>query len=356
MAIRYFTPGPSQLHPAVAKYLPIALETGVASVSHRSGAFVAMYSQTETALRSLLRIPEAYELYFLSSANEAWERIAQNCIRKASFHLVNGDFSNRFFQFVQQCQKQPQAHVIPFGEGFQLADVVVPPEAELIAAVANETSSGVWTPPELIYALAKRYPEKLLVVDAVSAFPAYPLDLSKVDGAYFSVQKGFGLPAGLGVLVSSPRLRKRAAELEAEGFSTGSYHRFANLQKYADRKQTPETPNALGIYLLGRVAEAMLAEGRDLLQRHWEKTERLYAFFADFPGLHPFVKAARFRSETVIVLESDVPAQFWVDKLAKAGFAIGAGYGSYKTKQLRIANFPSTSLQDVEDLLAAFQQ
>lgn len=354
MSTRYFTPGPSQLHPAAIAHIPKALELGIASISHRAPAFVEMYGQTTSALRQLLQVPEDYEVYFLGSANEAWERLAQNCIRQHSFHLVNGNFSSRFREYVDLCQKQTSVHQVPFGQGFELSEISVNAEAELIAVVANETSSGVWTPPELIYELAGRHPDKLVVVDAVSAYPAYPLDLSRVDGAYFSVQKGFGLPAGLGVLISSPRLRARAAELEAEGFSTGSYHRFANLQKYADRNQTPETPNALAIYLLGRVAEAMLAQGPALRTSHLAKMARLYEFFENFEGLRPFVPAEKFRSQTVMVLEADGQAQKWIDQLAAAGFVIGAGYGSYKTTHLRIANFPAMDMADVEALLAAF--
>lgn len=353
--MRYFTPGPSQLYPIVPEAMAEALAGQIPSISHRSQAFKDIVARTNAALTSLLNIPADYSIWYLSSANEAWERILQNCVRQHSFHLVNGSFSSKFHGFALDYGKKPLQHKVPFGQGFRLQDINVPAEAELIAAIANETSSGVQTDPKLIYALKERHPEKLVVVDVVSAYPAYELDLSRVDGAYFSVQKGFGLPAGLGVMLAGPRLRERAQELESEGQVVGAYHRFTELEKYAQKLQTPATPNVMGIYLLGKVAEDMLkGEGRAGLRRiHEEKKAALWRFFDDFEGLRHFV-AAEDRSETVVVLDCDKESSFWIKALREKGFSIGAGYGDRTATQLRIANFPSMGVGDVEALLAGF--
>ncbi|MEM0995787.1 MAG: aminotransferase class V-fold PLP-dependent enzyme [Bacteroidota bacterium] len=355
--MRYFTPGPSQLYPTVAAHFETGLTRGVGSISHRSPAFMDTVAHTKAQLTQLLNIPDDYAIWFLSSANEAWERIAQNSIRESSFHLINGNFSLKFFNFVTQYGKQPIRHQVRFGAGFSLDNIVVPDRAELIAAIANETSSGVETPPEHIYRLAERNSEKLLVVDCVSAYPTYALDLSRVDGAYFSVQKGFGMPAGLGVLLAGPRLLDRAQALEAEKIVTGSYHRFTNLDKYGQKDQTPETPNALSIYVLGRLAEDMNARGgiEEIRAVHAAKKERLWEYFRAIPGLEYAIPVGD-RSSTVTVLNAASGSQVWINALRKKGFLVGAGYGGYKEKQLRIANFPATSREDVEDLLTAFRE
>ncbi|MEM7041155.1 MAG: aminotransferase class V-fold PLP-dependent enzyme, partial [Bacteroidota bacterium] len=276
----FFTPGPSQLYPTVEAHLAAALVDQVGSISHRSQAFMDIYAHAEKGLRELLGIPADYSLFFMSSANEAWERIAQNCVDKKSFHWVTGSFSKRFRTYVADYGKEAVGHKVEMGKGFALEELKVPAGTELVAAIANETSTGVWTAPERIAAFRAKWPEPLLVVDAVSAYPAYQLDLTQVDGVYFSVQKGFGLPAGLGVLVAGPRMLAKAEALEAAGKVTGSYHSFAAMRAKAVKSQTPETPNVLGIYLLGKVVEDMNHESQRQLRAHIEaKAQRLAEYF-----------------------------------------------------------------------------
>ena len=50
-------------------------------------------------MKSFLEIPENYNICFLSSANEIWERIIQNLVLNSSTHLVNGAFSKKFYDF-----------------------------------------------------------------------------------------------------------------------------------------------------------------------------------------------------------------------------------------------------------------
>lgn len=352
----FYTPGPSQVYPSLEAHLAAALVDQVPSMSHRSQAFMDLYAETVTALRLLLGIPEDYEVFFMSSASECWERIAQNCIVDHSFHFVNGSFSKRFFETVKAYGKSPIIHEVEFGEGFDIAGTDIPDEVELIAAIANETSSGVWTPPKEIEKLRERYPNKLLVVDAVSALPAYPIDISKLDSIYFSVQKGFGMPAGLGVLVLSPGMLAKSAMLRAEGKITGSYHSFESMLAKAEKNQTPETPNVLSIYLLGKLSEDMLAKGKGLEDEIFERAALLYDYFGVHPDLEPFVKDHSQRSPYVIVVNTKpAEAPRWIEALAEQGFVIGSGYGARKNDQLRIANFPATSRKDLEDLLAAFK-
>ena len=43
------------------------------------------------------------------------------------------------------------------------------------------------------------------------------------------------------------------------------------------------------------------------------------------------------------------------EKLAKHGMILGGGYGEDKDNQFRIANFPAVSVQDIKNLLEAFE-
>ena len=190
-----------------------------------------------------------------------------------------------------------------------------------------------------------------MAVDIVSSVPYVDLDYSLIDCAFFSVQKGFGMPAGLGVLIVNEACIARSEALKAGNVNIGSYHSFPSLKKYAAKHQTPETPNVLGIYLLGRVCEDMLETGMDSIRIGMDKkAEMLYSAFERHPDLKPFVGDPDIRSKTVIVGENPPPEL--KEFLRSKGFFIGSGYGDYRDRHIRIANFPQHREEDVARLVA----
>src|SRR5690348_16679980 len=101
----FFTVGPSQLYPTVAKHLKTALKEQFFSSSHRSKNFMQMYKDTSDNLKTLLNIPATHHIFFVSSALEAMERTVQNVVEKNSFHFVNGSFSREFWQIAVDLKK-----------------------------------------------------------------------------------------------------------------------------------------------------------------------------------------------------------------------------------------------------------
>ena len=91
----YLTPGPTEIHPVAKEAIRDALHSDICSISHRSKEFEELYINTESQLRQLLSIPQDYQVFFLPSGTESWERILQNGVLEKSFHLVNGSFSKR---------------------------------------------------------------------------------------------------------------------------------------------------------------------------------------------------------------------------------------------------------------------
>lgn len=353
MTKTYFTPGPSQLYPTVEGHLQKALKEQVPSISHRSDAFKGIYAETEASLRSLLTVPEDYHVLFFSSATEIWERLLQSFPGK-SFFFVNGNFSDRFRSFARKMGREESSYEVPFGQGFEHGKASLPEGTVLCGMIGNETSSGVMTPPEDYYEVASRNPQTLCFVDLVSGWPSYPLDLTKVDGAYFSVQKGFGLPSGLGVLVISPRAVAKVAEAEEAGEYRGVHRSLTAMVEKAAKNQTVETPNVLGIYLLGKVAQDMAAQGPELYMASQEKAATLYKYFDAHTKWQPAIDTPRWRSETVVVLDTPDTSADIVKALDAKGFVLGTGYGARKADQVRIANFPAVSLDDINALIEAF--
>jgi phosphoserine aminotransferase len=352
-----FTPGPSQLYFTVADHAREAFRQGIPSISHRSKVFEQISAEATGGLRQLLNIPHDHAIFFTSSATEIWERLIQNLVEEKSVHLVNGSFSNRFYEIAHQLNKHPEKIEVKEGQGFE-ESISLSTDAELIAVTHNETSTGVSIPLDTIYKLKQKYPTALIAVDAVSSLPYPDLDFTKVDSVFFSVQKGFGLPAGLGVWIVNQKCIAKAEQLLTRGISIGSYHSLPALNAMAQKNQTPETPNVLGIYLLGKVVDDFLRRGIDTLRRETDyKSEVLYQSLAQNQLLSAFVKERKFQSKTVIVADCQSQTERLANFLLEKGLSAGDGYGPFKKSQLRFANFPAHSKEQYEllaDSIAAF--
>ncbi len=354
----FFGPGPSQLYPGIDTFIQDALKEDVGSISHRSGKFQEISKSTTDNLRQLLNLPDDYYIFFLGSATEAWERIFQNFVGESSYHFVNGSFSKKFFQYAEGSDIAAQKTEVDFGFGFDdVANAPIPKDIELIAFTHNETSSGVSTPLEDIYTIREKYPEALIAVDVVSSLPYPDIDFTKIDTALFSVQKCFGLPAGLGVWMVNKRCIDHSMILQATGKNIGPHHSLPELIKQAQVNQTPSTPNALGIYLLGKVCEDMLKRGIATIRKETdEKAAKLYQYISESNTFSFAVENPAHRSQTVIVANTSVLPSEINDYLKPFDLMIGAGYSSYKNSQIRIANFPAHSPEIIDQLIAKLKE
>lgn len=352
--MRFFTPGPTHLSPEIKPLIEQALKEDIGSISHRSKDFERIFARMTEGLRALLKIPSAHQIFVLGSATECWERIIENCSQEHSFHLVNGAFSERFYTIALELKRKALKHEVAPGQGADLSTLAIPAEAEVICLTHNETSTGVSLPENAVSALKRRYPEKLLAIDIVSSAPIVDLNWSDIDCGFFSVQKCFGLPAGLGILIASPAALAKAEALQRAGVSIGSYHSFPSLISFVKKNQTPETPNVLGIFLLGGVVDNFNREGIEKVRSDIRsRSEQIYSTFTDREGFKIFVQDPRYRSATVLTIEVIGGSSGLVARLAKQGLEVGSGYGKFKDSQIRIANFPMHSRDDLEELLKA---
>jgi phosphoserine aminotransferase len=348
-----FTPGPSQLYFTVQDHARTAFRKGIPSLSHRSKSFEGIFENAVTGLRQLLNIPAGFHVFFTGSATEIWERSIQNLVASHSLHLVNGAFSKRYYETALQLGRNARSIEARDGDGFSdLASMVEEPE--LIAVTHNETSTGVSLPLSFIHSLKDRYPNAIIAVDAVSSLPFPDFDYDRVDTVFFSVQKGFGLPAGLGVWLVNNRCIEKANTLLAQGVSIGSYHTLPSLFAHGQKSQTPETPNVLGIYLLARVVDDMLRVGISKIRNDTTyKAAILYQALEQHALLQPFVSDEVYRSQTVIVVASGSHTDSLNSRLLAMGMQPGDGYGQARKMQLRFANFPTHAREHFEHLVDA---
>ena len=355
--ITTFAPGPSQLYFTVEDHIRKAFREGVPSISHRSVAFENIYRLATDSLRVLLNIPSNYFIFFPSSATEVWERAIQNLTNESTFHFVNGAFSQKFFETSQLLGRTASANKVEPGKGFSNPEVTL--GVELIALIANETSTGVVTSNDFMAEVRKQNPGALIIADAVSALPYQNIDFTLMDSFYFSIQKGFGLPAGLGVWLVNERCISKVEDLQANKKNIGAYHSIPSFLSMARKNQTPETPNVLALYLLGKVTEDFLRRGITTIRQETEyKSAILYQALENHSIIRPAVEEKKWRSKTTIVANTGTLTYKLTSHLESHGLLPGEGYGSAKKHQLRFGNFPAHSKEVYEklvDLIRGFE-
>ncbi|MFA7361796.1 MAG: aminotransferase class V-fold PLP-dependent enzyme [Candidatus Kapaibacterium sp.] len=357
MSKKYFTVGPTELSDGVLNYYKDAVEKNLFSVSHRSAEFEEISSHTVNSLKVLLGIPDDFYVFFLSSATECMERSLQNLVAEKSFHFINGWFAQRYYDIAKALGKKPEYVKSEFGKNFDYDNISIPEGTDLVCMTHNETSTGTVFNIDKIYEIKQSNTNINIAVDAVTSLPFYRFNYSHIDVLFFSVQKGFGLPPGLGVMLCRKSLIEKSRFLSESGFTTGTYNSFIKLAANADKNQTTMTPNIPAIYLLGRVCDDLYNKGLDIIREETEKKANLiYSFFDKHPNIKPFVKESDIRSKTTLVLESNIDTGKIFTKLEYNDFVVSRGYGDYKNKHIRIGNFPMHKFEDVSNLLYLFKK
>lgn len=342
MAKITFAPGPSKVYDKLPEYFNDAYQLGILSANHRSAVFMDMYRETERLFKEKLSVPEDYRLLFTSSATENWEIVTQSLVQHSSFHIYSGSFGKKWFGFAQHIIPETKGYVLDKNQEIDLTSLEIPTEVDIIAITQNETSNATQVSNATLKAIGSKFPDKMLAVDTTSSMAGIYLDFSLADIWYASVQKCFGLPAGLGVLVLSP---KAIEKVTAKG-EQGRYNSLSFMLENAATYQTHYTPNVLGICLLMRVLEDMPAI--ELVQEKTEmRMKQLEEVVAASGSLDFLVTNAACRSRTVLGVSGEEAFIKEIKKEAEErGMTLGGGYGPLKPTSFRIANFPA--ITDVE--------
>lgn len=332
-----FAPGPSKVYDALPKYLQDAYAQGILSANHRSAVFMDLYRETEQLFRDKLQVPADFTLLFTSSATESWEIISQSLVEHSSYHLYSGSFGKKWLEYAQYIIPTTQGHKLGANESIPVDHLQLGPEVDLIAVTQNETANASQVPMSVLKALGARYPEKMIAVDTTSSMGGIALDFSLADVWYASVQKCFGLPAGLGILLLSGKAKAKVARKGEKG----RYNSLSFMLENAASYQTHYTPNVLGIYLLFRVLQDMdpIAKVDTRLRQRMEALEQTISQSTVFQLL---VDNPATRSTTVAAISGEEQAIVAIKKAAeKEGMQLGGGYGPLKSSSFRIANFPA---------------
>jgi phosphoserine aminotransferase len=340
-----FYPGPSRVYDDIPKYVANAARLGIMSMNHRSDEFVAISKKTIELLKLKLGVPKDYTIFFTSSATECWEIIAQSWV-KESIHIFSGAFGEKWYEYTKRLK--PTAKAIPFDRETKLkpAELIFTQNEIVICITHNETSNGTQVSNSIIKKIKNNNTQHLIAVDATSSMAGVELNFKDADIWFASVQKCFGLPAGLAIMVCSPQAIERAHKIQ----ENNHYNSVVFMNAMMDKWQTPYTPNVLGIYLLMRVLEKMkpIKEVHQLLT----KRHANWISFLTKHNLQPLIKNEVVRSLTVLPIAGEPEQVKKIKAIAKKkGFLLGEGYGALKETTFRIANFPALKNAEINSLM-----
>ena len=211
----------------------------VMEMSHRSSSFETIIRNAERDLRTLLEIPEDYEVLFLQGgASLQFSMIPMNLMkqRKADY-IVTGQWAKKAWKEAEK-----------YGE------------ARVIASSEDRTFSYI---PDT--------KGKPLVADVSSCFLSEPADITQYGIMYGGVQKNIG-PAGVTIVI----IRK---DLISDDVLSGT-PTMMRYKIHTDAKSLYNTPPAYGIYICGKVFRWLLDLGGlpEIQKRNQTKAALLYEY------------------------------------------------------------------------------
>jgi phosphoserine aminotransferase len=338
-----FYPGPSKVHPEALGYIQEAFEQGIVSINHRSPRFEKLLKDTFDQLYQKWDIPKEYTIYFVSSATEAWEVVIQSLVKKKSTHLYNGAFGKKWAHYAGE-----MAESIEFSIDQSLAEIgqqIGPITGDTLCLVQSETSNG--TGQLICRADFQLSQEAIIAVDATSSMGGIELPWLEADVWLASVQKCMGIPAGMGLLICSPKALARANELGR----ASHYNDMLFLEDNRRLFQTQMTPNVLSIYLVYRLTK-QLPSLHETQRLTLEKMKHWTDFWETQNDFSYLIQSEKLRLPTVLALKAP-PEKIAAlhQKCLNKGIELGKGYGKWKETSFRIANFPSHTLEDIETLI-----
>jgi aspartate aminotransferase-like enzyme len=348
---RFFLPGPTEVHPDVLAAMQRPM------IGHRSSAMEAMLQRMAPQLGALFRASRPV-LIGTTSATGFMEMAVRNGVRRRALALVNGAFSERFANLVSAAGKECVRLEVPLGcavEADLLRDALRRTPVDAVTMVHSETSTGVLQDVQALAAVAREFPDVLVLVDAVTSLAGSPVEPERweLDFTFTGSQKALALPPGLAFGVASARMLERAKTLPARGL----YFDLVSFEKATASFKPTNTPALSLLYALEVQLARIEREGgvEERWRRHQAMRDRVDGWAAA-RGLEQLPPEGR-RSCTVscIKLPDGKTGRGVVAALKTQGWTIGAGYGPLQDSTIRIGHMGDHSVATLDRLLPVIE-
>ena len=345
-----FVPGPTNVPDRVLRAMHRAME------DHRSSDFPELAAPVLEDLKKIFKTTSGQAFLFPASGTGAWEASLSNTLSPGDKVLAArfGMFSHLWIDMAQRLGLQVEILDAEWGEGAPIeryAEALARDTNHQIKAVLfthNETATGVTSDVAGIRrALNDARHPALLMVDGVSSIASidFRMDEWGVDLAVTGSQKGFMLPAGLGIVCASQKAlgQYEQAKLPRVFFD------FADMRKANATGYFPYTPSLPMLYGLRESVAMLLEEGlEDVFARHHRLAEGTRLAVKAW-GLELCARAPKWNSDTVtaIMVPPGINGAEVIDvAYRRYNLALGAGLARMAGKLYRIGH-----LGDLNELM-----
>jgi len=367
-----FSAGPSALPLEVLQQAAAELTDwhgcgmSVMEMSHRGVQFTQIRDEAVADLRSLLSIPDEFEVLFMQGGATAENAIVPlNLIGRRSAgkadYVLTGIWSNKSYAEAQRygdiavAATSGQEKVI---DGVAQAPWTWYPDAgewkprrdaAYLHICGNETIGGlecaVWPSMASLGA-----PDVPLVVDVSSHFLSRPIDFSKVGMVYAGAQKNAG-PAGVTVVIVRKDLIGHALPACPSAFN------YSNVAAAGSMFNTPPT---FAIYIAGLVFKWLRRQGgiEAIEQANIAKAKALYSFL-DQSGFYVsrVQRSARSRMNVPFFLRDESLNARFLEEAQTAGLLQLKGHKSVGGMRASIYNaVPMEAVQALINYLQDFER
>jgi aspartate aminotransferase-like enzyme len=219
---------------------------------------------------------------------------------------------------------------------------------------ASETSTGVYHDIKALASIVRKYDDKLLVVDAISALVAHDLKMDEwgIDVLIGGSQKGLMLPPGLAFVGISEKAWKFAETSKCPRF----YFNFKKERESLAKNQTNFTSPVTLIIGLNECLKLLQKEG---LENAFERHRRLAAATraaVKTLGLELFTRESPSNSVTAILAPDGIDGQeIYKNLRVKYGITAAGGQGRAKGKIFRIAHLGYADTFDIITAIAGVE-
>jgi aspartate aminotransferase-like enzyme len=352
MKPKLFIPGPTHVEQdvldALAQY----------PIGHRTSDYRELQSKVVSGIKECLYTNQSV-LVSTSSATGLMEAGVRNLSKRKVANFVCGAFSKKQAAITKACGLNQNVFEVEWGQAITadfVDGVLARGNYDLVTVVFNETSTGVMNPLEEIGAVVKKYPDVLLMVDAVSGMMGAPIKVDEwgVDMALASVQKAWALPPGFAVTSLSDRALERSRSIPDS--QKGFYFDFVRMHKAGEKSETPVTPSIPHLYGLSKQLDRIKAEGlENRFARHKEMANRVREWGKDRFGL--FAQSG-YESDTLTCFgnKAGIDLIALASEMKSNNYLISGGYGDLKGKTFRLAHMGDLQMEDINDVLAVLDE
>ncbi|HAW47511.1 MAG TPA: serine--glyoxylate aminotransferase [Roseovarius sp.] len=296
-----FIPGPTNVPEEVRRAMNLPME------DMRAPDFGDFILPLLADLKKVFRTDTGRVFVFPGSGTGAWEAAITNTLNSGDRVLMSrfGQFSMLWVDMVERLGLDVEVIDVEWGKGVPVEDYAArlaadkAHEIKAVFATHNETATGVTSNVAAIRtALDAAGHPALLFVDGVSSIGSIEFEMEAwgVDLAVAGSQKGFMLPAGLGLLAVS----EKALAAHERAKMPRCYFSFSDMIRLNDTGYFPYTPPTQLLRGLRVSLDMLLGAG---LESVWERHHRLAsgvrAAVAEWQGCRLVADAPEWHSDTV---------------------------------------------------------